>query len=133
MTRVFAAWAAGTAGALLAERTGCVCEKRGGTSPDLTTLSDGRKQWRLNGGEGVVLDAIQVADQDNHLPGIAAGSGGIAVRPQSLKDGLRLFEDETVLDIRARRSRPVNPAAARCRDVRSLGQSDGGRRRRRGS
>ena len=104
-----------------------------GAAMRLIVLSDGRDSSSAASAleclqklraEGVVLDAIQVADQDNHLPGIAAGSGGIAVRPQSLKDGLRLFEDETVLDIRARRSRPVNPAAARCRDVRSLAHVD---------
>ena len=57
---------------------------------DLSCLTAGtrRRRWpryRLRA-EGVVLDAIQVG-QDNHLPGIAAGSGGIAVRPQSLGDG----------------------------------------------
>ncbi|CAL8323499.1 unnamed protein product [Arctogadus glacialis] len=61
----------------------------------------------------IVVDSILLGDVDNHtLHGISNATGGCCFKPETSRDGLRLFEIETVLSLEMRKPKEkLDPSA----------------------
>ncbi|XP_056453812.1 uncharacterized protein LOC130388368 [Gadus chalcogrammus] len=61
----------------------------------------------------IVLDSILLGDVDNHtLHGISNATGGCCFKPETSRDGLKLFEIETVLSLEMRKPKEkLDPSA----------------------